>query len=59
MTTKEKIERDLDDLPSALLEQIYQFIKSVRSRNSNKKEVRSFKLGGQFDELNIRQRAYE
>lgn len=59
MTTKEKIERDLDDLPSELLEQIYQFIKSVRSRNSNKKEVRSFKLGGQFDELNIRQRAYE
>ena len=59
MTTKEKIKKDLDDLPNELLEQIYQFIKSVRSSNSNKKEVRSFKLGGQFDNLNIRQRAYE
>ena len=59
MTTKEKIKKDLDDLPNELLQQVHQFIKSVKRRNSNKKEIRSFKLGGQFDELNIRQRAYE
>ncbi len=59
MTTKEKIKKDLDELPNELLEQVQQFIESVRRGNSNRKEVRSFKLGGQFDELNIRQRAYE
>jgi len=59
MTTKEKIKKDLDNLPDESPQQVYQFIKSVKIKNSNKKEIRSFKLGGQFDELNIRQRAHE
>ncbi len=62
MTTKEKINKTLDELPDALLEQVYEFINSIKSQNSKdskKKRVRTFKLKGQFDNVNIRQSAYE
>ena len=59
MTTKEKINKNLDDLPDNLVEQVHQFIKSIKPRNSNKNKIRSFRLKGQFDGMNIRHQAYE
>ncbi len=59
MTTKEKIKKKIDELPDDLLEQVYQFINSMKANNSNKKRVRTFKLKGQFDKVNIRHSAYE
>ena len=59
MTTKEIIERNLNDLPEELLKQVYEFIKSISAKKSKKRNVRSYKLSGQFDNENIRQRAYE
>ncbi len=59
MTTKEKIMKNIDELPDDLLKQVYQFINSIKAKNSKKKRVRTFKLKGQFDNVNIRHSAYE
>ncbi len=59
MTTKEKIKKNLDDLPDNLVEQVHQFIKSIKPRNPNKNKIRLFRLKGQFDSMNIRQQTYE
>lgn len=55
MITKQKIKKEIDEIPDDLLEEIYQFINSLKK----KKNLHTFKLKGQFDELNIRQAAYE
>ena len=59
MTTREKIKKNLDDLPDNLVEQVHQFIKSIKPKNSHKNKIRSFRLKGQFDSVNIRHQAYE
>lgn len=60
MTTKEKIKKNLDELPEDLIEQIYQFVESIKPKNSlPKKRIQTFHLNGQFDKINIRQSAYE
>jgi len=59
MTTKEKLKRKLDALPDSLLKEVEQFISSIETKNSKKKKVRTFKLKGQFDNVNIRHSAYE
>ena len=59
MTTKEKIKMNIDELPEDLLERVYEYIQSLRPKKPNKKQVRTFKLKGQFDKLDIRRNAYE
>ncbi len=41
MRTKEKINKNLDDLPDNLVEQVHQFIKSIKPRNPNKNKIGS------------------
>ena len=59
MVTKEKLKKEIDELPQDLLKQVYQFIYSVKWKTGKKSRVRSFKLKGQFDDINIREKAYE
>jgi len=54
MVTKEKLKKEIDELPQDLLKQVYQFIYSVKGKTGKKSRVRSFKLKGQFDDINIR-----
>ena len=59
MTTKEKVKRELDQMPNDALEKVYKYISSLRKKTAPKKKVRTFNLKGQLDDVNIRERAYE
>jgi mRNA-degrading endonuclease YafQ of YafQ-DinJ toxin-antitoxin module len=59
MTTKGKLKKEIDELPQNLLDQVYQFINSIKEERPTKNRLRSFKLRGQFDDVNIREKAYE
>ncbi len=59
MVTKEKLKKEIDKLPQNLLGQVYQFINSMKEKKRTKNRIRSFKLKGQFDDINIREKAYD
>lgn len=59
MITKEKLKAEIDRLPDNLLEEVYEFINSIKSMRPKKRKLRSNKLKGQFDNINTRERAYE
>ena len=59
MITKEIIKKEIDGLPDNLLNQVHQFINSMKPKDINRKNIHSFKLKGMFDNVNIRQKAYE
>ncbi|HEX9739423.1 MAG TPA: hypothetical protein VGA29_01500 [Ignavibacteriaceae bacterium] len=59
MTTKEKVKREIDKMPSDLIEKVYKYINSLRTKTAQKKKIHTFNLKGQLDNLNIRERAYE
>lgn len=59
MITKEKLKAEIDRLPDNLLEEVYEFINSIKSMRPKKRKLRSYKLKGQFDNINTRERAYE
>ncbi|MBU0560502.1 MAG: hypothetical protein KJ799_10430 [Bacteroidetes bacterium] len=59
MVTKERIKREIDRMPNELLEKVYKYINGLTSLKTNKKKLHTYKLNGQFDNINIRERAYE
>jgi hypothetical protein len=59
MTTKEKMQRELDQMTNEALEKVYKYINSLRNKTAQKKKVRTYNLKGQLDDINIRARAYE
>jgi len=59
MVTKEKLKKEIDKLPQNLLGQVYQFINSMKEKKRTKNRIRAFKLKGQFDDINIREKAYD
>ena len=59
MTTREKIKQKIDKIPDSLLDNVLEFINSMKLNKSNKREIHTFKLNGSFDNENIRSKAYE
>jgi hypothetical protein len=59
MVTKERIKREIDRMPNDLLEKVYKYINGLTSPKTIKKKFRTYKLKGQFDSINIREKAYE
>ena len=59
MVTKERIKRKIDKLPDELLETVYNYINALTPRKKKKKKIHAYKLKGQFDDINIREKAYE
>ncbi len=59
MTTKEKVKRELDKMPDDLVEKVYIFIGTIKSKKKVKKRIHTFNLNGTFDHQNIRAAAYE
>jgi hypothetical protein len=53
MITKDRLKKEIDELPEDLLDRIYQFINSIKQDRQVKGKIRSFKLNGQFDDINI------
>ena len=59
MTTKEKVKREIDQMPEDALEKVHKYICSLRKKTIPGKKVHTFNLKGQLDDINIREKAYE
>ncbi len=59
MTTKEKIKKEIDKMPNDILEKVYKYINSLRTKTPQKKKIHTYNLKGELDNINIRERAYE
>ena len=59
MITKEKIKRDIDKMPNELPGKTHKFLHGLNSKKGTKRKLHTFSLKGQFDDINIRERAYE
>jgi hypothetical protein len=59
MTTRERIKREIDHMPTDLLEKVHKYINGLTSKKTAKKKFHTYKLHGQFDDMNVRERAYE
>jgi len=59
MEIKEKIKKEIDQMPEELLYRIQRYLDSIKKISTSKKKIRSLHLKGQYDNLNIRQKAYE
>jgi len=59
MTTKEKIKKTIDLLPNDLLDQVQIYLDSIKTQIKGKRKIHTLHLKGQYDNLNVRQRAYE
>lgn len=59
MTTKEKVKKEIDELPNDLIEKVYKYINSLKINTKPKKKIHTFRLKGQLDNINVREKAYE
>lgn len=59
MVIKEKIKKEIDLLPDELLWKIQKVLDSIKIPKGRRKKIRTLHLKGQYDNLNIRQNAYE
>ena len=59
MSTKEKIKKEIDHLSEEFLADVLRYLYSLKAKNKSKKPIKGLHLKGQFDNINIRQNAYE
>ena len=63
MTVRDKIMLEVDQLPEGCLDEVYQLVHNFRqNRNqirNQKKPIRTFKMNGRFDDVSVREQAYE
>lgn len=58
MITKEMIKNEIDKMPIELVKPVYQYIKN-EEKKIDKPKISTLKLGGVYDEKDIREVAYE
>ncbi|GJQ64760.1 MAG: hypothetical protein SCALA702_38130 [Melioribacteraceae bacterium] len=59
MTTKEKVKRRIDNLPEENIKKVEEFLNKLSSVKVDKKNLTLYDFKGQFDNKEIRNRAYE
>lgn len=59
MNTKEKLKKKIDKLPNSMLDKVSNYIDSLKSLETKEKKKRTFHLNGRFDNVNVREKAYE
>ena len=60
MNTKEKISRSLDTLNEEELEKVEQLIRELKSKQGRRtRHLKTYDLGGKYDQVNLRDVAYE
>jgi hypothetical protein len=59
MTTKEKVKIEIDKMPDSLLEKVYNYINSLKTKTPKKRKIHTYNLQGQLDDMNVREKAYE
>jgi hypothetical protein len=58
MTTKEKLLKVIDNLPDEKIKEIYKLLNSIKVNKKDVKSLKTFRLGGKFDNMDIRKTAY-
>jgi len=56
---KEKIKREIDSVPEEYLQDLEQYIGTIKSQKARGKRVKTLHLKGRFDDVNIRRIAHE
>jgi len=59
MTTKEKLLKVIDNLPDEKIKEVYKLLNSIKVNKKNVKSLKTFDLGGKYDNVDIRKFAYE
>ena len=59
MITKEKVKKEIDRLSDTELEKVYLYLSSLRKTKKSRLNIRSLKLKGKMDEVDLRSLAYE
>ena len=49
----------IDSLPDDKIEEIYKLLNSIKENKKNVKSLKTFNLGGKYDNIDIRKAAYE
>ena len=59
MELKEKLKKEIDQMPEELLYEVQKYLAKIKKHPAKKRKIRSLHLKGQYDNVNIRQKAYE
>ncbi len=63
MTTKELLKKEIDKMTENEIKKAYKLLKKIKrgkqTVEKKKIKIRAFRLGGQFDDLDLRKEAYE
>ncbi len=59
MELKEKIKKEIEDMPEELLYKLQNYLNSIKRESKMKLQIRTLHLKGQYDNINIRRIAYE
>lgn len=57
MITKDEVKQEIDNIPEYLLADILTYIENIKNKTNRK--IQTYKLKGQFDNLDLREKAYE
>ena len=56
---KKKVKREIDKMPDDLVQEVYKFISNIKTTKIRKGKLHTYRLKGKFDNLAIRESAYE
>jgi len=56
---KKIVKREIDRLPNELPGKVQKYLPGLHAKKVTKRRLHTFRLKGQFDDINIRERAYE
>ena len=59
MIIKEKVKKEIDKMPDDLVQEVYKFISNIKRTKIRKGKLHTYRLKGKFDNLAIRESAYE
>ena len=59
MDLKEKIKKEIDAIPEDYLPQLQQYLNMIKKKSAKERHIKTLRLKGRFDEINIRKIAYE
>ncbi len=58
MEIKDKIKKEIDEMPEELLYQVQKYLETIRKAETRKRGYRTLHLKGRYDDVGIRQKAY-
>lgn len=59
MPTKKAIKEEIDKMPEDLVNSVYQYIKDKEREKQKNRKIKTYRLNGKYDDINIREKAYE